>query len=248
VSRIKYVFIGLLVLSLFLYLRVLRAKGAPQTTLLAAVKARLWPALTHELNKAGFKKGAPVFIRIFKESNELELWMRDHIGGRYRLFSTYRIANYGGGRLGPKLKQGDSIAPEGFYHVGMKQLNPQSKFHLAFNVGYPNSYDRAWGRTGDFIMVHGNVVSVGCFAMTDAQVEIIYLLVEAALRSGRQDEFQVQIFPFRMTKERLAQEKDSEWHSFWTNLKEGYDLFEREKVPPLVGVRGKEYVFKRRTP
>ena len=246
-TRVKYVFFGLLVLSVFLYLRVLRARGAPQTDRVAQVKARLWPTVAHEVKKAGFKTGAPVYIRIFKESSELELWMRDHIGGRYRLFSTYRIANYGGGRLGPKLKQGDGIAPEGFYHVGVKQLNPQSNFHLAFNVGYPNTFDTSWGRSGDFIMVLRNVVSVGCFAMTDAQIEIIYLLVEAALRA-RQDEFQVHIFPFRMTKERLEKEKENEWHGFWTNLKEGYDLFEREKVPPLVGVREKRYVFKKQTP
>jgi murein L,D-transpeptidase YafK len=247
VSRAKYIVLGLLVLSFFLYLRMLRAKGTPQTDRVAQVKSRLWPVLQNEIRKAGLKPGAPVFVRIFKESNELEVWMRDHIGGRYRLFSTYRIANFGGGRLGPKLKQGDSIAPEGFYYVGPKQLKPDSDFHLAFNIGYPNSYDRAHGRTGDFIMVHGNVVSIGCFAMTDSQIEIIYLLAEAALR-GRQDEFQVHIFPFRMTKERLEKEKANEWHSFWANLKEGYDLFEREKVPPLVGVQEKRYVFKKQTP
>ena len=246
-ARVGIIIIGLLILCLFLYLRVLRARGAPQTDRVTQVKERLWPTIVNEVKKANFKPGAPVFIRIFKESMELELWMRDHMGGRYRLFSTYRIATYGGQRLGPKLKQGDSIAPEGFYNVGTKQLNPQSKFHLAFNIGYPNGYDRAHGRTGDSIMVHGNNVSIGCFAMTDPQIEIIYLLVEAALRA-KQDEFQVHIFPFRMTAERLEKEKASEWHSFWTNLKEGYDHFERDKVPPLVGQRDRKYVFKRQQP
>ena len=158
-----------------------------------------------------------------------------------------KIANYGGQRLGPKLKKGDGVAPEGFYNVGTRQLNPQSKFHLAFNVGYPNGLDQSLKRTGDAIMVHGNDVSIGCFAMTDARIEIIYLIVEAALRA-RQDEFQVHIFPFRMTAERLAKEKDSEWHPFWTNLKDGYEHFEATKVPPLVGHREGKYVFKRQTP
>jgi len=246
-ARVGIIIIGLLILCLFLYLRVLRARGAPQSDRVTQVKERLWPTIVNEVKKANFKPGAPVFIRIFKESMELELWMRDHMGGRYRLFSTYRIATYGGQRLGPKLKQGDSIAPEGFYNVGTKQLNPQSKFHLAFNIGYPNGYDQAHRRTGDSIMVHGSNVSIGCFAMTDPQIEIIYLLVEAALRA-KQDEFQVHIFPFRMTAERLEKEKASEWHSFWTNLKEGYDHFERDKVPPLVGQRDKKYVFKRQQP
>jgi murein L,D-transpeptidase YafK len=247
VDRFKILLIGLLILCFFLYLRVARARGTPQTDRVSQVKERLWPTLVNELKKNSFKPGAPVFIRIFKESLELELWLRDDIGGRYRLFSTYRIATCGGQRLGPKLEQGDCIAPEGFYNVGAKQLNPQSKFHLAFNIGYPNGYDRSLGRTGANIMVHGNQVSIGCFAMTDPQIEIIYLLVEAALR-GKQDEFQVHIFPFRMTPERLEKEKNSEWYSFWTNLKEGYDHFERDRVPPLVGARDKKYVFKRQQP
>lgn len=246
-TRARFLILGFIVLCLFLYLRVLRARGAPQTSRVGTVKDRLWPTVANELKRAGFKPGAPVFVRIFKESNELELWIRDHIGGRFRLFSTYRIANYGGCRLGPKLKQGDGVAPEGFYHVGVKQLNPDSKFHLAFNVGYPNGYDAALGRTGDFIMVHGSDVSIGCFAMTDPQIEIIYLIVEAALRN-KQDEFAVHIFPFRMTPERLEKEKENEWFAFWTNIKEGYDHFERDRIPPLVGHRGGKYVFKRQTP
>jgi len=247
VTRARILILGFLVLCFFLYLRVLRARGAPQTNRVAAVRDRLWATVANEMKKSGFKPGAPAFIRIFKESSELELWIRDHIGGRYRLFSTYRIAAWGGGRLGPKLKRGDGVAPEGFYHVGTKQLNPESKFHLAFNVGYPNGYDAALGRSGDFIMVHGSDVSVGCFAMTDPQIEIIYLIVEAALRN-RQDEFAVHIFPFRMTPARLEKEQKSEWFSFWTNLKEGYDHFERDHIPPLVGHRGGKYVFKRQTP
>lgn len=247
VTRARILILGFLLLCLFLYLRVLRARGTPQTSRVAQVKERMWPTIVNELKKSGFKAGAPVFLRIFKESMELELWLRDDIGGRYRLFSTYRIATYGGGRLGPKLKQGDGIAPEGFYHVGARQLNPNSKFHLAFNIGYPNGYDASHKRTGDFIMVHGSDVSIGCFAMTDPQIEIIYLIVEAALR-GKQDEFPIHIFPFRMTPERLEKEKASEWFSFWTNLKEGYDHFERDRIPPLVGHREKQYVFKRQTP
>ncbi|HWB05389.1 MAG TPA: murein L,D-transpeptidase family protein [Verrucomicrobiales bacterium] len=245
--KFKILLFGFLILCFFLYLRVARARGTPQTDRVSQVKERLWSTLVYDLKKHNFKPGAPVFIRIFKESSELELWLRDHIGGRYRLYSTYRIANWGGQRLGPKLKKGDCVAPEGFYHVGARQLKPDSQFHLAFNVGYPNAYDKSWGRTGDYIMVHGNEVSIGCFAMTDPQIELIYLIVEAALR-GKQDEFQVHIFPFRMTAERLAKEKSSEWYSFWTNLKEGYDHFERDRVPPLVGTRDRKYVFKRQQP
>jgi murein L,D-transpeptidase YafK len=247
IMRAKILVIGFALLVLFLYVRAVRAKGTPDSGKLGRVRDRLWPVLVNELKKEGFRAGAPAFVRIFKDESVLEVWLRDEIGGRYRKFSSYRIATYGGGRLGPKLKEGDGVAPEGFYFVGAKQLHPGSKYHLAFNLGYPNGFDRSLGRTGSALMVHGDEVSVGCYAMTDPQIEMIYLLMEAALR-GKQDEIQVQIFPFRMSEERLARETGNEWHGFWKNLQEGYDLFERERVPPLVGHRDGKYVFRKMTP
>ena len=89
------------------------------------------------------------------------------------IFKTYPICSYSGG-LGPKIQQGDRQAPEGFYLVSLEQLNPRSKYYLAFNVGFPNAYDRAYGRTGSNIMVHGDCTSSGCYAMTDAVMEEIY--------------------------------------------------------------------------
>ena len=121
-------------------------------------------------------------------------------------------------------------------------MNPNSRFHLSFNVGYPNTYDRAHERTGDFLMVHGNRVSIGCFAMTDKKIEEIYTLCDAALNKG-QKFFRVHSFPFRMTNERLTQESGNRWSSFWKNLKQGYDLFEKNKFPPNVRVENKKYVF-----
>lgn len=242
--RAKILIAGFIILCLFLYVRVARARGAPQTDRLDAVKRRLGPILLHEVKKQGFKTGAWMHVRIFKESNEMEVWLRDEIGGRFRLFSTYHIATHGGKGLGPKLKEGDGKAPEGFYQFGMRQLNPKSKYHLAFNIGYPNGYDLALKRTGSAIMVHGSDVSIGCFAMTDPQIEIIYLLAEQALRSG-QGEISVHIFPFRMTAARLKDTEGNEWHGFWQNLKEGCELFEKDRVPPLVGQRDGKYFFKR---
>lgn len=245
--RAYLLFLLLLIVGFVLYLRVARARGTPQTARVAQVKERLWTTLVHELKKQSFKPGAHVYIRVFKESSELELWLRDHLGGRFRKFSTYRIATWGGKGLGPKLKEGDGMAPEGCYMVTAKQLNPESKFHLSFDLGYPNGFDRSLGRTGSHVMVHGGAVSIGCFAMTDPQIEIIYLLVEAALRAN-QGAFQVHIYPFRMTAERLDKEKDNPWHPFWTTLKTGYDLFEKDRVPPLPAYRDHGYVFQRQEP
>lgn len=201
----------------------------------AGVLKKLRPLLT----KAGAQAGAPVFIRIFKRSRRLELWAEG--GGTYKLVKTWPICTFSG-HLGPKLKRGDLQAPEGFYSVTRRALNPNSRFHLSFNLGYPNAYDRAHGRTGDYLMVHGNCVSIGCYAMTDRGIEEIYTLVKAALDKG-QRAVPVHIFPFRMTEENMARASRSRWIGFWSNLKTGYDWFERTRRPPAVRVRNKTYVF-----
>ena len=206
------------------------------------VRGRVGPVLKQALAAKGLELGAAVFMRVFKESRELEVWVQ-HEDGKFRLFKSYAIAAFSGS-LGPKLAEGDRQAPEGFYHVPAKMMHPTSSYHLAFNLGYPNAYDRAHGRTGSFLMVHGNRVSIGCYAMTDARIEEIYTLADAALRKG-QTFFRVHCFPFRMTTERLGKLKEGEakWGAFWANLKEGYDYFESNGVPPNVMVKGKRYRF-----
>jgi murein L,D-transpeptidase YafK len=191
------------------------------------------------LGKKGMNPAAPIFVRIFKEESELEVWkMRDD--GRFYHFKTYPICNWSG-ELGPKQVQGDKQAPEGFYTISQTQMNPNSKYHLAFNLGYPNAYDQSLGRTGESLMVHGKCKSVGCYAMTDALAEEIYGLARDALRSG-QTSFQVHAFPFRMTQEKLDRFKTTKWYAFWSTLKQGYDYFEVNRVPPSVAVCEKRYV------
>lgn len=199
--------------------------------------------MAERLREAGFRAGDPVFMRIFKEERLLELWMQPAGSPEapFRLFAVYPICAMSG-TLGPKLKQGDRQAPEGFYAVGLKQFNPHSRFHLSFNIGYPNSYDRSHGCTGDFIMVHGNCVSEGCFAMTDRFIEEIYGLAQDALRGG-QPFFRIHIFPFRLNAENLRRHAASNWLSFWEMLRPGYDYFERHKLPPDIVVRNKAYAL-----
>lgn len=210
----------------------------PASTLSRAICDRLSPQLEMELSNKGLHLGAPVFIRIFKEESLLELWIKDL--EQYSLFKTYTICDYSG-ELGPKLKEGDKQSPEGFYTVTPQQLNPWSQFHLSFNLGFPNEYDRAHQRTGSALMIHGRCSSVGCFAMTDFRMEEIYTLVEAALQQG-QNNFSVHSFPFRMTWENLARHQGSQWIAFWENLKQGYDAFESNRTPPLILVENQRYV------
>ena len=191
------------------------------------------------LAEKGMTEQSPVLVRIFKAESELEIWKAKD-DGRYYHFKTYPICDWSG-TLGPKVNQGDRQAPEGFYLVSAAQMNPTSKYHLAFNIGFPNAYDRAYGRTGADIMVHGDCKSAGCYAMTDGVVEEIYILAREALAGG-QAAFQVQAYPFRMTAANMTKHKSDQWYGFWRNLKEGYDYFEVTHQPPRVEVCDKRYL------
>lgn len=195
--------------------------------------------LDARLAERGIATGAPVFIRIFKAESVLELWLMKE--GRFTLFASYPICRWSGG-LGPKLKEGDRQAPEGVYTVDAGALNPNSRWHRSFNLGFPNLLDRAHGRTGSFLMVHGGCSSVGCFAMTDPVMDEIWRLVTAALASG-QPRFQVHVFPFRMTEARLGRMAGHPWHDFWSTLKSAHDIFAADLLPPRVTVCGGAYRF-----
>ncbi len=191
------------------------------------------------LAKKGMQVGSQVFVRVFKEESELEIW-KQRDDGRFYHFKTYPICTWSG-ELGPKLAHGDKQAPEGFYNITPTLMNPNSKFYLSFNLGYPNAYDRSLGRTGDSVMVHGKCRSAGCYAMTDALVEEIYGVTREALKAG-QPTFQLHAFPFRMTDARMAQMKTSKWFPFWKVLKQGYDHFEAHRIPPSIAVCERRYV------
>ena len=191
------------------------------------------------LGRKGMDTNTPIFIRIFKEESELEVW-KARADGRFYHYKTYPICNWSGD-LGPKIQQGDKQAPEGFYTVSTEQLKPDSLYHLAFNLGYPNAYDRSLGRTGQYVMIHGKCKSAGCYAMTDALVEEIYALGRDALRGG-QTSIAVHAFPFRMTNEKLARYRTHKWFAFWSTMKQGYDYFEVNHVPPTIAVCERRYV------
>jgi murein L,D-transpeptidase YafK len=188
--------------------------------------------LDERLAKAGLTRGSPVFIRVFKQESELELWMQRN--GRFERFATYSICYWDGG-LGPKLFEGDRQAPEGFYGFGEDQLRWYGRWLRGLDIDYPNAFDRANGRTGTAIYIHGGCNSIGCFAMTDPVIDEIFELAVNALDAG-QRRIAVHVFPFRMLKERMAERAESRWIDFWRDLKEGYDSFEEARTPPRLSV------------
>ena len=238
-SMVHRLFIILLFLQL-LTCTVMAQSDIPSNKKSSEIVQRVSIVLQNELDKKGLKLGSDVYIRIFKVSKELELWVKDGTG--YRLFKTYSVCTYGRGTLGPKLSKGDGQAPEGFYVVGHSALNPSSKYHLSIGVGYPNEYDRKLGSTGSGIMIHAYCASIGCFAMTDRRIEEIYTIVDAAFRNG-QTRLHIDIFPFRMIEPNLKDYNDSKWSDYWRNLQEGYDSFEKNNIPPVTKVKDHRYIF-----
>jgi murein L,D-transpeptidase YafK len=188
---------------------------------------------------------APILMRAFKKEGELEVWKQAR-NGRYVHLKTFPICRWSG-QLGPKSKLGDRQTPEGFYAITPRQLNPNSSYHLSFDTGFPNAYDRAQGASGAYLMVHGNCSSAGCFAMTDKGIEEIYALAREAFRGGQQA-FQFQSYPFRMTAQNMARHRTDPNIGFWRQLKEGYDRFEATAEEPIVGVAGARYAFRSAKP
>jgi len=191
-------------------------------------------------------QGQPIFLRIIKRNHDLsdfgvlEAFIQGD-DGQFKLYKAWPICTYSGA-LGPKLKEGDGQSPEGFYFIKRSSLNPNSSYHLSFNLGFPNAYDRAQGRTGSFLMVHGNCVSIGCYAMGDENIEEIYALVDQALKAG-QPFIRIHIFPFEMSAKNIEHHADNHNLAFWQTLKKGWDWFEQKGHPPNVTVINKQYMF-----
>ena len=196
------------------------------------------------LEQKRMPKYSPIVLRLFKEEAELEVWKQD-AAGRFQILKTYPICRWSGD-LGPKFYEGDRQAPEGFYTITPELMNPNSNFHLSINFGFPNSFDKANKRNGSFLMIHGDCLSAGCYAMTDEQVSEIYSLARDAL-SGRPS-FQVQAYPFRLTPSNLARHRNSPNLAFWKMLKVGNDHFETTQREPRVDVCNRRYVFDAQPP
>jgi len=194
--------------------------------------------LDDRLAARGLAEGRPIYIRIFKAESELELWMQNS-AGTFSQLASYPICHWYGS-LGPKLKEGDKQSPEGFYTVGVRQTRLVGRWRKAFNLGFPNLYDRRLNRTGSYILIHGGCSSVGCFAMTDPVQNEIYSLAKAALAKG-QERFSVHVFPFRMTPENMERYAGHDGSETWSDLKPAYDSFQRTRVPPRVALCGARY-------
>jgi murein L,D-transpeptidase YafK len=191
------------------------------------------------LREKGLKVSSPIIIRVFKAESELEIWKEKD--NAFVLFATYPICHWSG-TTGPKLRDGDKQAPEGYYTVTRAQTHHQGRWPKSLNIGFPNILDQSLARTGSDILIHGGCSSVGCFAMTNPVMDEIQTLTEAALDSG-EDHVPVHVYPFRLTAENMTAHADSPWLNFWQNMKAGYDAFEQSHKAVAVSVCEGRYAF-----
>jgi murein L,D-transpeptidase YafK len=216
----------------------------PDSKRAADVRNKVWPLLQKQLKDMELGDDQPVYIRIIKETKTLQLWILS--GKAYRLFKSYDICSFSGG-LGTKTLEWDTKSPEGFYNVTPDLLNPNSAYHLGINIGYPNKLERQLKYTGDAIMIHGDCVSIGCYAMSDPIIEEIYTIVYEAFLHG-QKSIGICIVPFKMDDAHMKTYAGSPNIRFWQNIKTGFDIFQNTHVPPVVSVSNRQYVFKETAP
>jgi murein L,D-transpeptidase YafK len=196
-----------------------------------------------ELSKAfeekGLKLGSPVFIRVYKQTSEMELWIEK--GSRYVLFKTYGICRWSGG-LGPKYYEGDRQSPEGLYRITSADLIVNARWDRAMNINYPNSFDVMNGRSGSGILIHGKCGSIGCFAIQDRNVEEVYAAVREALKGG-QAYIPVLSLPFRFASLAPSKQDTRQMSEFWSDLRRADLLFARDRLPPAAWICDGRYYF-----
>jgi murein L,D-transpeptidase YafK len=182
-----------------------------------------------------------ILLRAFKQEAVLELWATDANDKPYVLVHEYRICT-SSGTLGPKRRFGDEQVPEGYYELDW--FNPQSNFFLSLHISYPNASDRILGshvNPGGDIFLHGNCASIGCIPITDDGIKEVYWLA-VLVHNQSEQHLPIEIFPAQLTDDGLkalasAHPHEATMVAFWSNLKEGYDYFEKNHRLPRFKTR-----------
>jgi murein L,D-transpeptidase YafK len=182
-----------------------------------------------------------IYLRSFKYDSQLEVWVKGEKDEKYRLFKSYKVCALAG-TLGPKRMQGDYQVPEGFYYIN--EFKPNSNYHLALGLNYPNSSDRILSdsiQPGGDIYIHGKCVTTGCIPITDGQIEELYILTAYARNQG-QDFIPVHIFPVNFSNQKSVAYLNKylkdfpEYTELADELKHAYWYFDKVKQLPVIMV------------
>jgi murein L,D-transpeptidase YafK len=185
-----------------------------------------------------YRDSLRIYLRAFKTEKKIELWAKNTPDSVFKFIKEFPICEISG-EIGPKRRFRDLQVPEGFYHIS--DLNPFSKYYLSMQINYPNASDSirgVKGHLGNYIFIHGECVSSGCIAITNERIKELFVWSIEAYNSG-QEQIDITIYPARLSDPvysglitRYSKYQDD--ISLWTDLKKGYDLFEKNKVPPGV--------------
>jgi murein L,D-transpeptidase YafK len=182
-----------------------------------------------------------LYIRSFKFDRQLEVWVKSDAKENFKLFKTYKVCMQSG-TLGPKRMEGDYQMPEGFYYIN--EFNPNSNFHLALGLNYPNASDKILSDSlhpGSEIYIHGKCLSTGCIAIDNKPIEEVYLLATLAKDAG-QEFIPVHVFPVKFNVKKsfeylaLISKENQPLQKFIISLKNVFDYFEEKKQLPLIFV------------
>ncbi len=191
------------------------------------------------------KDNFELYFRIFKLEKEFEVWVKNKADLKYTLLKTISICA-SSGELGPKRKQGDYQVPEGFYEIAT--FNPNSSYHLAMKINYPNQSDvlkKTATDAGGDIMIHGNCVTIGCIPLENEPIEEVYVLATEA--KNRKLITQMAIYPCRFNEKNdryLSKNFSEEKNKFWETLKKPYSYFEKNNILPKISIsKTGDYVF-----
>jgi murein L,D-transpeptidase YafK len=189
-----------------------------------------------------------IFVRSFKYDRQLEVWVKEKDQDKYKLFKAYRVCMQSG-TIGPQRMEGDYQMPEGFYYIN--EFKPNSNFHLALGLNYPNASDKVLSdtrRPGNDIYIHGGCVSTGCIAISDKPIEELYVMATYAKDNG-QDFIPVHVYPVKYSVKKSfeylaeATKFNQQLQQFAVTLKAAYDYFEDKKQLPLILVNKRgEYI------
>lgn len=212
----------------------------------AASSEKAGRSVPSELKSLGLAAGDPVFLRLFKKEQELELWMQARGHADFTLFRVYRL-QASSLTPGPKRREGDRLIPEGFYYQTASQYREHDQSvgdREEIDLGYPNDWDRLDADvSGAAVLAVGASRDSVCLLSAEDMAEV-KTMIGAAFSSG-QRVLRLHLFPFRMSDEMMSREwnESSASADFWMKLKEGYDFFENAGFPPNVTVDSSGYHF-----
>lgn len=166
-----------------------------------------------------------VALIAIKDTGKLHVYCAGE-SAKFKYLCTYHVIG-ASGHLGPKLREGDRQVPEGIYKL---TLEPNTPYHLALRLNYPNEDDlaraRADGREnpGSDILIHGSTGSIGCLAMGDEVSEELFVLVNDA----KDQNTQLVIAPVDLREQEppQTQTKDPTWlPSLYKEIKEAMRIY-----------------------